>query len=56
MTAAARHQCPNCQFIYDERLGYPPEGFPPGTPWARLPADWSCPHCAVRDKPDFAPV
>jgi len=55
-TAAARHQCPNCQFIYDERLGYPPEGFPPGTPWARLPADWSCPHCAVRDKQDFAPL
>ncbi|AXQ31332.1 alkane 1-monooxygenase [Solimonas sp. K1W22B-7] len=54
VVTAARHQCPNCSFIYDDTLGYPPEGFPPGTPWARLPQDWSCPHCAVRDKQDFA--
>ena len=51
---STRHQCPNCQFIYEDALGYPREGFPPGTAWASLPADWSCPHCAVRDKQDFA--
>lgn len=51
--AASPHQCPNCNYVYDECKGCPHEGFPPGTPWSALPADWACPQCAVRDKPDF---
>lgn len=49
----ARYQCPGCGHIYDERLGNPREGFRPGTPWKHVPMDWTCPDCAVREKPDF---
>lgn len=51
--AAARYQCTDCGYIYDEALGCPHEGFPPGTPWSRIPDSWACPDCAVREKPDF---
>lgn len=51
---AARHQCPNCSYVYDEAIGVPHEGYPAGTKWVDLPADWQCPQCAVREKPDFA--
>ncbi len=54
--AHALYQCPNCSYCYDEAVGCPEEGYPRGTRWAALPADWSCPHCAVRDKADFAAV
>ena len=53
---AARHQCPNCGYVYDEVLGCPHEGFPPGTRWSALPAAWVCPACAVREKPDFSAI
>jgi alkane 1-monooxygenase len=55
-TADALHQCPNCSYVYDAAIGCPQEGYPPGTLWASLPDDWSCPHCAVRDKPDFIAI
>jgi alkane 1-monooxygenase len=51
--AATRHGCPNCGYVYDQRLGCANEGYPAGTPWASLPASWACPQCAVREKPDF---
>ncbi|HEY0974365.1 MAG TPA: fatty acid desaturase [Solimonas sp.] len=56
VTPGLQHQCPNCRYVYDEALGCPEEGYPRGTRWASLPADWSCPHCAVRDKADFTPI
>jgi rubredoxin len=49
----ARYRCPGCGHLYDEALGNPHEGFPPGTRWAQIPDDWACPDCAVRDKADF---
>jgi len=49
----AQFQCPGCRYVYDEAKGERHEGFPPNTPWARIPEDWSCPDCAVRDKADF---
>lgn len=52
----ASYTCPECGFTYDEDEGCPAEGFGPGTPWADVPDDWSCPDCAVRDKTDFAPA
>jgi alkane 1-monooxygenase len=55
-TADALHQCPNCSYVYDAAIGCPQEGYPPGTRWTSLPDDWSCPHCAVRDKPDFIAI
>lgn len=52
----ARYQCPDCSYVYDEEKGEAHEGFPPNTSWAQIPADWACPDCAVRDKPDFIPL
>ncbi|APR67427.1 MAG: rubredoxin [Cycloclasticus sp.] len=49
----AKYQCPDCEYIYNETTGEPHEGFPPSTLWADVPDSWSCPDCAVRDKPDF---
>jgi alkane 1-monooxygenase len=49
-------QCPGCFYIYDERVGAPREGFPPGTPLSQIPDTWCCPDCGVREKVDFVPV
>lgn len=54
--SASRHRCSNCGYVYDELKGNPSEGFVAGTPWKAIPADWSCPECAVRDKADFVPL
>jgi len=45
-------QCMVCEFIYDEALGYPEDGIPPGTRWEDVPEDWTCPDCGV-SKEDF---
>lgn len=45
-------QCIVCEFIYDEALGLPDEGIPPGTRWEDVPEDWCCPECGV-GKEDF---
>lgn len=50
------YECPNCGYVYDERLGDPHEGLKPGTQWQDVPVDWPCPDCAVREKVDFVPV
>lgn len=47
-----RWQCFFCGFIYDEALGLPGEGIPPGTPWDDIPEDWVCPDCGAA-KADF---
>ena len=52
----AEYQCPECGYRYDESQGDDREGFLPGTPFDDLPADFSCPDCAVRDKEDFVRV
>jgi rubredoxin len=52
----SKFACPECSYIYDEAIGDPHEGFPPGTAFADVPDDWSCPDCAVRDKVDFEPM
>jgi rubredoxin-NAD+ reductase len=45
-------QCMVCEFIYDEEVGRPEEGIPPGTRWEDVPDDWCCPDCGV-GKEDF---
>lgn len=55
-SAAARYQCTDCGYIYDEAVGCEHEGFPPGTKWSEIPDDWPCPDCAVREKIDFRPL
>ena len=51
-----RYRCPGCGYVYDEAKGDSHEGFPAGTPWMKVPEDWSCPDCSVRDKADFEDV
>lgn len=40
-------QCVVCGFIYDEAVGLPDEGIPPGTRWEDIPDDWACPDCGM---------
>jgi rubredoxin len=44
--------CVICGHVYDEAVGDPERGIPPGTRWADVPADWSCPDCGA-SKDDF---
>jgi rubredoxin len=46
------YMCLICGFIYDEAAGLPDEGIPPGTRWADIPPNWTCPECQAR-KEDF---
>jgi rubredoxin len=50
------YRCEICDYVYDETLGEPREGFPPGTSWDDVPDDWPCPDCGVREKVDFVLV
>jgi rubredoxin-NAD+ reductase len=50
-----RWECTVCGFIYDEAAGLPDHGIAPGTAFADLPDDWTCPNCGVA-KSDFEPV
>ncbi len=47
-----RFLCFYCGTVYDEALGWPDEGIPPGTLWEDVPDDWVCPECAA-SKADF---
>lgn len=49
---SAKWQCFFCGHIYDEALGDPDTGIPPGTAWEDVPEDWICPDCGV-GKADF---
>lgn len=51
--AFRRYVCFYCGTVYDEALGWPDEGIPPGTRWEGVPEDWLCPECAAT-KADFA--
>jgi rubredoxin len=37
----------SCGYIYDEEVGDPLNGIPPGTPWEAIPDDWRCPLCGT---------
>jgi rubredoxin len=54
--STSRYACPGCGYVYDEETGNPREGFAPGTAWAEVPDDWTCPDCGVREKVDFEPA
>jgi len=44
-----------CGFVYYEEAGLPDEGIAPGTAWADIPEDWTCPVCGAA-KCDFEMV
>jgi rubredoxin len=39
--------CLQCGYIYQEALGDPSNGIPPGTPWEEVTHDWKCPDCGA---------
>ena len=45
--AAPRYQCEICGYLYDPAQGDPAGGIAPGTPFADLPDDWTCPICGA---------
>jgi len=47
--------CLICGWIYDEAVGDPEHGLSPGTAWADVPMNWTCPECGAR-KDDFEMV
>ncbi len=47
--------CLICGWIYDEAEGAPEHGIAPGTKWADVPMNWTCPECDAR-KEDFEMV
>ena len=47
--------CLICGLIYDEAMGLPTEGIPPGTRWEDVQMNWVCPECGAR-KSDFEMV
>lgn len=49
---AGQWACMYCGYVYDEALGDPDNGIPPGTRMEDLPEDWCCPMCSA-DKADF---
>ena len=50
--AMKKYMCLICGWIYDEAVGAPDEGIPPGTKWEDVPPNWTCPECGAR-KEDF---
>lgn len=49
------YQCSNCLTVYDEKYGDPAAGIPPGMPFDKLPASYTC-HVCDSDRKDFVPV
>ena len=47
--------CLICGWIYDEASGDPEHAIAPGTRWADVPMNWTCPECGAR-KEDFEMV
>ena len=55
MSDAKTWMCLICGWIYDEAAGDPEHGVAPGTAWADVPMNWTCPECGAR-KEDFEMV
>jgi flavin reductase (DIM6/NTAB) family NADH-FMN oxidoreductase RutF/rubredoxin len=49
-----KYKCSVCGYIYDPAQGDADGGIAPGTPFEKLPDDWTCPVCGA-SKGEFAP-
>ncbi len=49
------HECQNCGYIYDPKIGDPEGGIEPGTSFSDIPEDWICPVCGAV-KSQFEPL
>jgi rubredoxin len=45
-----QYVCLECGWLYDEAVGEPERGIPPGTLWDALPDDFTCGECEVTKK------
>ncbi len=45
--ASKKYVCMVCGYIYDPDKGDPDDNIPPGTPFDKLPEDWTCPVCGA---------
>lgn len=43
----AKYECLICGYVYDPEYGDPEHGIRPGTPFEKLPDDWTCPVCGA---------
>lgn len=50
-----KYVCDVCDYVYDPAIGDPEANIPAGTPFDKLPDDWTCPVCGV-GKDMFSPV
>lgn len=49
-----KYKCNVCGYIYDPEAGDASSNIPPGTPFEKLPDNWTCPVCGA-SKEDFSP-
>ena len=42
-----KYVCDLCGYEYDPEIGDPDSGIAPGTSFADLPDDWTCPVCGA---------
>jgi rubredoxin len=49
-----KYVCGICGYVYDPAKGDSDGGIPQGTPFEKLPEDWSCPVCGAA-KSEFSP-
>lgn len=49
-----KYVCTICGYVYDPAAGDPDNGVKPGTPFEKVPADWTCPICGA-PKDSFEP-
>ncbi len=42
-----KYVCSVCGYVYDPEQGDPDNGIDPGTAFADLPDDWTCPICGA---------
>ena len=49
-----KYVCNVCGYVYDPAKGDPEGNIPSGTPFEKLPDDWTCPVCGA-SKSEFSP-
>lgn len=49
-----KYVCTVCGWVYDPAVGDPDNNIKPGTAFADLPDDWTCPECGA-SKDEFEP-
>lgn len=42
-----KYECTVCGYVYDPEEGDPENGVEPGTAFADIPDDWTCPVCGA---------